>query len=710
VTPAALAAGPTAYRRHAEREEYFSWLETVFGTGPRVPGQERVPAIKSRRYHYNRFLMRWPDLEEWFAAPLLARLDLGPDGTPETSPGGKRNGPSVEAGPYLIYLSMAHRMPLDADYVLSRNFDSLLNPRVAPALGVDLELLDRLDQRQRQLGYSHGRSSLTWAVTRLLLWRGDPDITAITYEDIVAFGEEVRRWCALPEAPLIRAVHVHSTRRNHDPAVLAPRFEDQCRGRLHSLHVLLFNAGQVAREPVRGLRGAVIWKRQLVPPGTPPAIAAPVSRWLDGRLQSTDRAESVRGARDAFRYLLTWLAEAHAEITSLAELTRGHVEDYLAHLHDRINPRTGRPLIARTRYGYISPLLNFFRDASEWGWDDVPSRPLLGRSDLPKLPARLPRFIPRDELDRLMKAIEALENPFQRTALLLVRWSGARRGEVRRLTLDCLDAYPDGYPRLRIPVGKTYTERMIPLHPQAADALREVIELGKAAAPAARFDTWAQQPVRWVFMHRGQPMSKNYLFDEPLEIACCAARLVDSQGRPTVSAHRFRHTVGTQLAEGGAQIQTIMAVLGHRNANMSATYSHISDPVLREQYEKVIAAGGRVAGPAAEALLSNQINQDTLDWLKTNYFKTELELGHCLRTPAEGPCECDLYLRCPKFFTTSEYTPRLQARLARERQLIQDAVERGWPREAERHTAISSHICELLTELGEAPEPCEGGS
>jgi hypothetical protein len=43
-----------------------------------------------------------------------------------------------------------------------------------------------------------------------------------------------------------------------------------------------------------------------------------------------------------------------------------------------------------------------------------------------------------------------------------VRWSGARRGEIRRLTLDCLDAYPDGYPRLRILVGKTYAERMIP--------------------------------------------------------------------------------------------------------------------------------------------------------------------------------------------------------------------------------------------------------
>ena len=76
-----------------------------------------------------------------------------------------------------------------------------------------------------------------------------------------------------------------------------------------------------------------------------------------------------------------------------------------------------------------------------------------------------------------------------------------------------------------------------------------------------------------------------------------------------------------------------MAILGHRSATMAATYSHISDPVLKEQYEKVIAAGGRLAGPAAEALLANRLDQDTLDWLKTSFFKTELELGHCLRHP-----------------------------------------------------------------------------
>ncbi|MEU9238147.1 site-specific integrase [Streptomyces sp. NPDC048385] len=251
-------------------------------------------------------------------------------------------------------------------------------------------------------------------------------------------------------------------------------------------------------------------------------------------------------------------------------------------------------------------------------------------------------------------------------------------------------------------------DRHQPLHPQAAEALRSLIETAKAGNAAARHGPWAQRPVRYVFMRRGKPMGRQFLFSDSLEIACRKAGLVDGDGSPTVTAHRFRHTVGTQLAEGGAQIQTIMAILGHHNAQMPATYSHISDPVLKDQYEKVISAGGRIAGPAAEELLSSRIGEDTLNWLKTNFFKSELELGHCLRAPAEGPCECDLYLRCSKFLTTSKYAPRLRARLSREQQLAQDAAERGWPREVERHTAIADRIRSLLADLGESPEPAPG--
>ena len=59
-------------------------------------------------------------------------------------------------------------------------------------------------------------------------------------------------------------------------------------------------------------------------------------------------------------------------------------------------------------------------------------------------------------------------------------------------------------------------------------------------------------------------------------------------------------------------------------------------------------------GPAAEAVRLDELPPSSVDWLKSNFLKTEMELRHCLRLPQEDPCECDLYLSCAKLVTTPE--------------------------------------------------------
>jgi integrase len=364
-----------------------------------------------------------------------------------------------------------------------------------------------------------------------------------------------------------------------------------------------------------------------------------------------------------------------------------------------LSKNTGQPLAITTVKHEVNALAAFCRDTAVWGWLDVPDKPLFTLRDTPRRPESIPRYLPAHELDAVVSAIYELEDPHQRAALLLVRWSGARRDEIRRLTIDCLDTYSDGHPRLRIPVGKGHAERMIPLHPDAADALKSVIEIAKAQNPIARRDSSVGRVVNHVFVRHGKLLSATTLFDKPLRDICMKLGLVGADGRQTISAHRFRHTIGTQLAEGGARIQTIMAVLGHRSANMAMIYARISDPEVRRQYEQALTNGARIAGPAAEALLHSKLDDATVHWLQTNFLKTELELGHCLRLPAEGPCECDLVLNCPKFLTTTEYAPRLRARLETEKVLIQDARQRGWEGEVERHQATSRRLEQLLSEV-----------
>src|SRR5262249_27393065 len=97
------------------------------------------------------------------------------------------------------------------------------------------------------------------------------------------------------------------------------------------------------------------------------------------------------------------------------------------------------------------------------------------------------------------------------------------------------------------------------------------------------------------------------------------------------------HTVSTQAPEGGARLQTIMAILGHRSPQMAMIYTHFSDTTIRTEYERALASGERVARPALETMLDPmRITDADVDWLKTNFVKTELELGHCLRLPQEG--------------------------------------------------------------------------
>jgi len=197
-------------------------------------------------------------------------------------------------------------------------------------------------------------------------------------------------------------------------------------------------------------------------------------------------------------------------------------------------------------------------------------------------------------------------------------------------------------------------------------------------------------------------LSNAYLFDDALLTACRTAGLLDQEGKPTITAHRFRHTVGTQLAERGARLQTIMSILGHKSVQMALVYAHVSDPAVLDDYRSVLGPDATIAGPSASAVRNRELTPETVDWLKDNFFRTELELGHCLRLPAEGPCECDLFLTCAKFITTPKYAPRLRDRYSTELALADQARAQGWTREVERHESVARRICQLLADLGEA--------
>jgi site-specific recombinase XerD len=431
-------------------------------------------------------------------------------------------------------------------------------------------------------------------------------------------------------------------------------------------------------------------------------MTAVLDRYLAARRLS-DEPGTVKRFNTNIRQLIAWIEQTNPELESFAQLTRDHILAYADFLTTNPNPRTGQPLATSTRRQVLSSISVFFQEVVAWEWEDVPSHPPLHSGDLPKLPQRVPRYIPEHELDQLMLAIRALQCPYQRAALLVARWSGARREEIRRLPFDCLDTYPDGTPRLHVPAGKTKRERLVPLNQEAADAIR-VLQTQHKGGRGLR-DRQTGTITRYLFMQRGKLLSCDYLFDMALETACAAAGLVTTHGKPIVTAHRFRHTVGTQLARRGARLRTIQKILGHESIQMSVVYIGITDDDVRTDYQRVLGSDAHIAGPGAELIRSGALAPSEIRWIKENFFKTELELGRCLRLPQEGACECDLYLTCAKFVTSSEYAPRLRRRRRIEQELVEDAAAHGWQREVERHQCTLRRLEQLLADLG---EPIEG--
>jgi integrase len=672
-TPASRLSASSFPPRHASEETYAAFVLKHHGS---LGAQNYYLQIRRE------FVEAYPDLRAWFHAPLAERV------------GRLRNQPraqffgrvSYRARPYLYFLALHGYVTFDWEWLIGIPSIHLWEMLKAAGVPADVE---RLIEEAVQLGYDHLSSShdLRWVASRLFLHTGLWQVDQITEAACDELAEAVRRFGERPDIALFHGSAEEYRQRARKSYLTA----------IHRLKVVLYHRGQATTEPWK------IMPKSAEPAPGHPRMLAVIERYLLAR-SSTSRPGTIQRLEVSFRRFMRWVSQAHPQIESFADVTRDHLFEFADALNSWKGAHSGEPLSALTRRGNLSCLSVFFRDVASWEWKDVPSRPLLGVGDLPKMPERVPRYIPEDELARLMTAIRALPCPYQRAALLIARWSGARREEIRRLSIDCLDAYPDGTPRLRIPAGKTKRERLIPLHEEAAAAIREIQALRCQQDRGLRDDQTGVL-TRYLFLHLGRVFSLYYLFDRPMQTVCEAAGLLDGQGKPTISAHRLRHTVGTQLAERGAKLHTIMKVLGHSSVSMTLVYAQISDREVLKDYQAVLGPGATVAGPFAETLKSGELPTAAVDWLKSNWLKTELELGRCLRLPQEGPCECDLYLTCAKFVTTPAYAPRLRRRLRLEQELIEDAQARGWQREVERHQCTIQRLEQLLMGLN---EPLDG--
>jgi integrase/recombinase XerC len=243
-------------------------------------------------------------------------------------------------------------------------------------------------------------------------------------------------------------------------------------------------------------------------------------------------------------------------------LDRRGVETYFAALYRRENaPATvGRKLAA---------IRGFYRFLKRRGV--VRANPWVGVRG-PKMPKRLPDFLPVDDVFTLVEgADEDTPLGLRDRAILEILYGGGFR--VSELTgMNRLDV--DSRQGLARVLGKGRKERIVPLGSKALAALHGYLaKRPLLAKPGKESDA--------LFLNRLgtrlTPRSVGRLVDRAV------ARVALSRG---VHPHTLRHTFATHLLDGGADLRDIQELLGHAGLGTTQKYTHVTLARLQEVYDR----------------------------------------------------------------------------------------------------------------------------
>ncbi len=190
----------------------------------------------------------------------------------------------------------------------------------------------------------------------------------------------------------------------------------------------------------------------------------------------------------------------------------------------------------------------------------------------PRTPARLPKAIPVEDVERLLEAASVGDTPASlrdRALLELLYGTGARISEAVALDVDDVER-EDGVVRLR---GKGGKERIVPMGSYATAALsawlvrgRPVLATRGAGTPALFLNT------------RGSRLSRQSAWSV---LRTCAER-ASVEGH--LSPHTLRHSFATHLLEGGADVRVVQELLGHASVTTTQVYTLVTVQRLREVY------------------------------------------------------------------------------------------------------------------------------
>lgn len=256
-------------------------------------------------------------------------------------------------------------------------------------------------------------------------------------------------------------------------------------------------------------------------------------------------------------------------VHNLADLTPALIAKGRAELE---KPRiSGKRPAAATVVRYMAVLSKALSVVkSEWGW--ISESPM-DKVKKPQVNNARTRFLSTIELDRLLAATRASENPHLHTITVLALSTGMRRGEILSLRWrDVMIQSGEKSGLIFLQHTKNKEPRGVPVLASALEELKRMRSLsphGKPDADSLLFPS-ARKPA--------QPLDIRKSWD-----AAVANAKLDRPFR----FHDCRHTAGAYLAMSGATQRDIAEMLGHKDMAMVKRYTHLSKEHLQKVARKM---------------------------------------------------------------------------------------------------------------------------
>jgi integrase/recombinase XerD len=195
--------------------------------------------------------------------------------------------------------------------------------------------------------------------------------------------------------------------------------------------------------------------------------------------------------------------------------------------------------------------------------------------DSPKVKKRLPQTLSPEDVDNLLampaKGGDSPKSLRDQALLEVLYATGMRVSELATLTVDDVDLEAG---TIRC-IGKGNKERVMPLYPQAADAIRNYLDHGRD-----QLLTDGSSEKALFLNPRGEQLTRQGLW---LIIKYYAKQLGIAD---RVTPHTLRHSFATHMLNGGAGLREVQKLLGHANISTTQVYTHVTREHLREVYDE----------------------------------------------------------------------------------------------------------------------------